>query len=160
MRSVTTPRGTGWAHLWPQQCVCRWPVPVRTSTAHGRWRTEDTVLKRICDGIKNDRMALKHYRTVQQAGQRNNTSKLLHGVLYHQSQGLFRAYVPHADNLGKNCYTCIITCQLWATLVWKRPIVLFLCSITGLPCVVMRQSMFVVALHVSVASLLQVCLYH
>lgn len=69
--------------------------------AVGALCTVDTVLKRISDGIKNDRVAQKHYRTAQQPGKRDKTYKLLHGMLYHQSQDSFRVHVPHADNLRR-----------------------------------------------------------
>lgn len=69
--------------------------------AVGALGTVDSMLKNICDGIQKDRLATKHYRTAQQSGKRNNTYKLLHGVLYYQSRGVFRVYVPNATNLRK-----------------------------------------------------------
>jgi transposase InsO family protein len=62
----------------------------------------DGILKAICDGIKQDRLALRHYKAAQQGNKRSKQYKLLHGVLYYHSQGLFRVYVPAHGILRKS----------------------------------------------------------
>jgi hypothetical protein len=67
--------------------------------AVGALGTVDGFLKDICDGIKHDRLALRHYKAAKQGSKRNQQYRLLHGVLYYHSQGLLRVYVPSAKRL-------------------------------------------------------------